>query len=221
VKLEHSYFTIFFNIADCVFLAPLQLHFGPIFYLLGALELSQYFRRVYIYLFLSPTNLSYILVKLEHFNFTIFFNIGDYVFWIPFSFMLDPFLTCQVCCSLVNTSEGYISNWFCLIPTYITYWRSWSTLTSLFSSILAIMSFGPPFSFMLGPFLTFQVSCSLVNTSEGYISNWFCLLPTYVTYWQSWSTLTLLFSSILSILCFWPLFSCFLSKFLTFEISWS
>ena len=172
------------------------------------------------WIFLSPTNLSYILVKLKHFNSTIFFYISEFVFWLPFNFMLGPFLTCQVSCSLVNTSEGHIFYCFYLLPTYITYCWSWITLTSLFSSILAIMCVEPPFSFMLGPFLTFQMSWSLVNTSEGYISNWFCLLPTYITYWRSWSTLTSLFSSILSILCFWPLFSFILSPFLTFEMSW-
>ena len=131
------------------------------------------------WIFLSPTNLSYILVKLKHFNSTIFFYISEFVFWLPFNFMLGPFLTCQVSCSLVNTSEGYISNCFCLLPTYITYWWSWSTLT------LSILCFWPLFSFFLSPFLTFQMSWSLVNTSEGHIFDCFYLLPTYIIYWWS------------------------------------
>ena len=82
-KLDHSNFIIFFNIADDVFLTHLQLHFKPIFDFWDVLDLSHDFRRAYIWLFLSPTNLYYILVKLEDSNFTIFFNIADYVCLTP------------------------------------------------------------------------------------------------------------------------------------------
>ena len=47
------------------------------------LELTYYFKVVYILLFLSSTNLYYILVKFEHSNFIIIPNIVDFVFLAP------------------------------------------------------------------------------------------------------------------------------------------
>ena len=83
MKLEHSNFIIFSILSILCFWPPLQLYFKPVFDIWDVLELSHDFKRAYIWLFLSPTNLYYLLVKLEDSNFTIFFNIADYVFWPP------------------------------------------------------------------------------------------------------------------------------------------
>ena len=169
---------------------------------------------------MSPTNLYYILTKLEHSNFIIFLNIVDFVFLTTLQLLFKPIFDFWDLLELSHDfRRAYIWLYY-LLPTYIRYWWSWRILTSLFSSILAIICFWPLFSCILSPFLTLQMSWSLVNTSEGHIFYCFYLLPTYITYWRSWSTLTSLFSSILSILCFWPLFSFILSPFLTFEMSW-
>ena len=74
---------IFSNIVDFLLLNPLQLHFGPIFDLPGALKLNYFFRRVFILLFQSPANLYYIFMKLEHPIFTIYLNIVDFVLLTP------------------------------------------------------------------------------------------------------------------------------------------
>ena len=66
----------------CVF-TPLQLHFEPIFDLSNVLQLTHYLGRAYTLSFLSPTNLYYILLKLKHSNFIIFFNIVGFVFLTP------------------------------------------------------------------------------------------------------------------------------------------
>ena len=84
VKFEHSNFIIFFNIVDFVFLTPSSFILGPFFAISDVLEQSPDFRRVYIWLLMSLTNLCYVLVKLDNFNFTILFNIFDFCFWSIF-----------------------------------------------------------------------------------------------------------------------------------------
>ena len=44
VQFQHSNLTIFVNIADFLFLTPLQLHFGPVFDILLVLEEISYFK---------------------------------------------------------------------------------------------------------------------------------------------------------------------------------
>ena len=104
VKLEHSNFIIFFNIVEFVFLTHLPLHFGPILDFSDVLLLNYYFKVVYMLLFLSSTNLYYILVKLEHSIFIIFFNIVEFLFLTPLQRHIGP---------IFDLSDVLLLNFYC------------------------------------------------------------------------------------------------------------
>ena len=65
--------------------------------------------------------------------------------------IFGPYLTFQVCWSQVTTWEWNAFHYSCYLPIYTTYWRSLSSPTALFSSILSILCFWPPFSLIFGP----------------------------------------------------------------------
>ena len=88
-ELERHYLHRYWRV--CV-PAPIQLHVWPFFNICVALGIRNDFRSSLFVLFLLHIHLSYILVKLEHFNDMICFFIDDFLFWPPFRFMFGHFL---------------------------------------------------------------------------------------------------------------------------------
>ena len=71
----------------------------------------------------------------------------------PSAWFCTPYLTFYVCWSQITTWELNSFHYSCYLPTYTTHWRSLSSPTALFSSILSILCFLNPFSLIFDPLI--------------------------------------------------------------------
>ena len=69
-----------------------------------------------------------------------------------------------------------------LVPTSITYWYRFSSLTSLFLLILSIFCFSLPSASFCAQNATFAKAWTSESTSQHYISHSFLLVPIYITH---------------------------------------
>ena len=114
--------------------------------------------------YLTPTSINLICTPLLHQPISTYLNLLHFYIMLPRPTSIYFYipLFCFSHTSFLPQPTSFLPhfNLVSFAPTCSTYLWSWSNVTSLFPSILSILYFGPPFSFIMRPFLPFQKRCS-------------------------------------------------------------
>ena len=122
LKLHYLHYYWRFSVFD-----PTWASFCPFFDLYEALEPNNYLRSAWFVLFLLPTHVYYILVKLDDFNGIICIIIEDFVFLTPLQLHFDQFVIKNSLKMIFFSLKRITWHAQRYLFTYLSYLEIWAT----------------------------------------------------------------------------------------------